>query len=83
MPLAVEMGGAFLQTCEIHSQARGERRAVDTYFNNRLLMTSNTPPRFFIKMIPPQFGMEIDQVLIYKYVETHHCEPKGMVTEKT
>ena len=27
MPLAVEMGGAFLQTCEIHSQARGERRA--------------------------------------------------------
>ena len=27
MPLAVEMGGAFLQTCEIHSQARGERKA--------------------------------------------------------
>ena len=27
MPLAVEMGGAFLQTCEIHSQARSERKA--------------------------------------------------------
>ena len=48
LPLAVEMGGAFLQTCEIHSQARSERKA-------RRHPDSKILDSVFKKLMPPQF----------------------------
>ena len=60
-PLPLRWVGPFYRPVRFILRQGAKERPVDTLFDNRLLMTLKILHHVFIKLMPPQFGMEIDQ----------------------